>query len=81
VFEVNCGPHNFSMRLIILVLLFITSLLRAQQVPDTVFNWSIEKPAFEIGKGPVIGIDKAHNNFHTLDGRFAAFGKLLRNNG
>jgi hypothetical protein len=32
-------------------------------------------------KGPLVCLDEAHNNFHTLDNRFWAFGELLRRDG
>ncbi|HET6225278.1 MAG TPA: DUF4350 domain-containing protein [Bacteroidia bacterium] len=55
--------------------------MSAQQIPDTVFQYKISKPHFEKGKGPVLAVDQAHHNFHRLDGRFAAFGKLLGGDG
>ena len=36
---------------------------------------------YEVGQGPVVCVDESHNNFHTLDGRFWAFGELLRRDG
>lgn len=69
------------MRLFFISLLLTASTAIAQQIPDTDFQYSIAKPYFEIGKGPVIAIDEAHYNFHTLEGRFAAFGNLLNNDG
>jgi hypothetical protein len=53
----------------------------AQQVPDTVFTYSIEKPAYYLGTGPVVSIDEGHNNFHTRSGRYAAFSRLLTSDG
>lgn len=55
--------------------------LTAQQVPDRAFRPSIGTPAFAEGKGPVVCLDEAHANFHTLDGRFWAFGELMRRDG
>lgn len=66
----------------------ITSLVLAcgplpapQQAPDVDFRPSIENPAYAIGKGPIVCLDEGHANFHTLDGRFWAFGELLRRDG
>lgn len=54
-----------------------TLLLVAQQVPDSSFQYPIAHPRYTSGQGPVIFLDEAHNNFHTLGGRYYAFGKLL----
>lgn len=53
----------------------------AQQLGDSSYTPNIEKPAFEIGKGPVVMIDEAHHNFHTMDGRYFAFAEVLRGDG
>lgn len=53
----------------------------AQQVPDTDYNPGIDRPRFEDGEGPVVLVDAAHNNFHTADGRYGAFARLLRRDG
>ena len=55
--------------------------LSAQQVSDRAFRPAIESPAYEVGTGPVVCLDEAHANFHTLDDRFWAFGELLRRDG
>ena len=55
--------------------------LVAQQVPDRTFKPSIGSPAHPQGKGPIVCLDEAHANFHTLDDRFWAFGELLRADG
>jgi hypothetical protein len=34
-----------------------------------------------VGKGPIVGIDEAHNNFHAASGRYLTFAKLLREDG
>jgi hypothetical protein len=53
----------------------------AQQVADTTFRARVSAPAYPAGKGPVVMVDEGHFNFHTLGGRFAAFGRLLRDDG
>lgn len=53
----------------------------AQQVPDSAFAPPIARPAFAEGRGPVVMIDQGHNNFHTADGRYYAFARLLRRDG
>jgi len=53
----------------------------AQQVPDSSFNPPISNPAYPEGTGPVVMIDKAHNNFHTAEGRYYTFARLLSRDG
>lgn len=53
----------------------------AQQVPDRAFDPPIDVPTFSQGAGPEVGIDAAHVNFHTMDGRYQAFAKLLEKDG
>jgi hypothetical protein len=55
--------------------------LVAQQVPDSSYRPAIARPAYNEGKGPIVCLDEAHHNFHTLDNRFWAFGELLRRDG
>jgi hypothetical protein len=55
--------------------------LGAQQVPDTLFNPTVSRPAFDAGKGPALCLDEGHHNFHTLDNRFLPFGKLTSRDG
>ncbi len=51
------------------------------QVPDKSYLPAVESPAYRKGSGPVLCLDEAHFNFHTLDGRFWAFGSLARRDG
>lgn len=53
----------------------------AQQVADSAFAPAIARPAFAAGSGPVVLVDEAHANFHTTDGRYHAFARLLRRDG
>jgi hypothetical protein len=55
--------------------------VRAQQVADSAFHYADLEPAFEAETGPRVCIDSGHHNFHTLDGRYLAFGTLLRDDG
>jgi hypothetical protein len=50
-------------------------------VPDTAFRYKAATPAYAKNKGPVIVLDEAHFNFHTLGGRYAAFGRVLADDG
>ena len=53
----------------------------AQQVPDDSYNPPIENPAYPANGGPVVAIDEAHFNFHTMDGRYGPFARLLSRDG
>lgn len=57
------------------------ALLVAQQLPDTAFTAPNPQPRYAAGQGPVVWLDAAHHNFHTLTGRYAAFGKVLSGDG
>lgn len=53
----------------------------AQQLADADADLSVAKPAFAAGSGPRLVIDGGHHNFHTVDGRFAPFAAVVRNDG
>jgi hypothetical protein len=53
----------------------------AQQVADSAFAPAIAQPAFAEGAGPLVLVDEGHTNFHTADGRYYAFARLLRRDG
>ncbi len=70
--------------------------LVAQQRPATDFEFSVGSPAFPLGEGPVVLVDEAHHNFHTIgpttgydddhqpvtvEGRYGPFAQLLRRDG
>lgn len=48
----------------------------AQQVADSAFTPNTGAPRWAIGTGPKLVLDEAHSNFHTLDGRYLAFGRM-----
>lgn len=55
--------------------------LRAQQVADSSFTVKIGAPAYAGASAPVVLLDEAHTNFHTLDGRYLVFGRVLAQDG
>ncbi len=55
--------------------------LRAQQVPDPAFRPALPRPAYAPARGPRVAVDGGHFNFHTAEGRYAAFAELLRRDG
>lgn len=53
----------------------------AQQSGDPDFQPVVTRPAFAHDAGPIVAVDAAHNNFHTIDARYEPFAKLLRADG
>lgn len=52
-----------------------------QQVADSAFSYQIKTPAYALGAGPVVTVDEAHFNFHTISGRYYPFATLLGQDG
>lgn len=65
------------------ILLLITLQVAAQssQLCDSTFSYQLDNPKYQKSDGPVIWIDEAHHNFHTKDGRYCAFSKVLEADG
>lgn len=53
----------------------------SQQQVDNDFTPEIAAPLFALGKGPLILVDAGHHNFHTLEDKFAPFGKVAKMDG
>lgn len=72
-----------ALRMTTLFVLGACSGLAWAQAPVTDLEYlpPIPSPAFAQGSGPVVRIDEAHHNYHTLEGRYAAFANLLRRDG
>ncbi len=66
---------------LILAIVLTALNLQAQQVGDPDFDPTLQSPVYEKGTGPALFIDEAHNNFHTLNGRYKSFAKLLQKDG
>lgn len=64
-----------------LALLIGIPLLAQQQVVDSAFRASVEKPAHAAGAGPLVAIDEAHDNFHTASGQYKPLADLLTADG
>ena len=58
----------------------LAAVAHAQQVPDSSFDVRIAKPAF-VKRHPRVVLDEAHHNFHTMNGRYLPFARLLRSDG
>ncbi len=61
--------------------LSITFAALGQQNADAGFSPTVADPTFPSGQGPRVLVDEAHFNFHTVQGRYAAFAELLRRDG
>ena len=60
--------------------LSVSLVAAAQQVPDSSFDASVARPTFTTTH-PRVAIDAAHHNFHTAEGRYAPFARLLTSDG
>jgi hypothetical protein len=71
------------MKIVAVASVFLLAMfpVSAQQRADTTFQPIVANPAYQPGTGPVVLVDAAHHNFHTLDGRFWAFGEVLERDG
>jgi len=57
------------------------STVERPRTADLSFHPEIKNPAYPLGKGPVILIDEAHNNYHTAIGTYKPFATLLERDG
>ena len=62
------------------LVLFVITTVQAQQMADPEFNPTVANPAYS-KSSPRVLFDEAHNNFHTMDGRYKPFVTLLLNDG
>lgn len=72
------GTGNWWM--VAIGLAFWAGVAAAQQAADLDFDTTVNKPAYA-ADGPRVLFDKAHNNFHTANGRYKPFADLIRNDG
>src|SRR5580693_6894861 len=56
------------------------NLAQQAQINDPDFLARVESPAFTT-RHPRVGIDEAHRNFHTRDGRYQPFAALMTADG
>lgn len=66
---------------LLLTALVLAGCAHSSQQADLSFEPPIGRPTFQQDDGPTVLIDEAHGNFHTIDGRYAPFAKLLRRDG
>jgi hypothetical protein len=72
---------NKKILLSALAMLAASGVALAQQEPDPGYHPPIPHEAYAPGKGPLVAIDEAHHNFHTVNGRYKPFAELLRRDG
>lgn len=76
-----CSHRMVTLTLIMSLLIVLCGSARAQQMGDPNFDPKIDNPAYPAGKGPIVLIDGAHNNFHNAEGRYKPFAELLGKDG
>jgi len=76
--SLKCSPLVF---LFLAVSVIFPTPSTAQQVADTLFVPAVAAPAFNEGAGPTVLIDEGHHNFHTMNGRYLPFARLLQRDG
>lgn len=70
------------MRLILFTIsILLLSACQQKQVADDAYQPETKQATFSTENAPVIAIDEAHHNFHTVDGRYKAFADVLRQDG
>ena len=72
--------HTTRCTLTCLILLQAFSLF-AQQNGDPDFKPEISQTTYAVNKGPQVLIDEGHHNFHTLEGRYQSFAKVVAADG
>jgi hypothetical protein len=68
-------------KLIYLFLPFISFSINAAQLGDNDFKPKNTMSTFSKSKSPIVLLDEAHNNFHTMDGRYRPFVDILKSDG
>ncbi len=66
---------------IISIVILACPIIFSQQVRDSTYNPAIGNPEYGREKGPVIFIDQAHHNFHTMSERYKPFADILEKDG
>jgi hypothetical protein len=63
------------------LMIFISLSIHAQQLGDTSFTPKNTTRTFSSSQSPVVLLDEAHHNFHTMDGRYRPFVDILKSDG
>jgi hypothetical protein len=67
--------------LLSLVLAPLSAAAQEPVVEDTSYRVQVDAPAYPEGAGPLVLLDEAHHNAHSLTGFYRPFGDLLRADG
>jgi hypothetical protein len=62
-------------------MIFISLSIHAQQLGDTSFKPKNTMRTFATSQSPVVLLDEAHHNFHTMDRRYRPFVDILESDG
>lgn len=73
--------NSFKVLIILSFHFLLSGSLFGQQIADSAFNYANKNPVYENKQGPAITLDEAHFNYHTLNGRYYTFGRLLEQDG
>jgi hypothetical protein len=68
-------------KLIYCFIVFISFSINAQQLGDSSFKPKNTTRTFSQTESPLVLLDEAHNNFHTMDGRYRPFVNILKSDG
>jgi len=74
----------YSVLALFFIILIPVYSISGQEIKKPSVDVSVENPAFEKGKGPIVLFDEGHNNYHTYESgiqRYKAFGDVITNNG
>jgi hypothetical protein len=77
---INMAFYTNKLLVCVFVAVSCSSPIRAQHLADLNFKVDVANPAFT-KNAPRVMFDEAHNNFHTLSGRYKPFADLLMNDG
>ncbi len=72
---------NFKTVIILCCLFLFKHVSIAQQIPDLTYDPPIANPIYAFGQGPIIFLDEGHHNFHTIEGRYGPFARVLEKDG
>jgi S1-C subfamily serine protease len=72
--------HVARLSFAIVLLMSVRTDAAAQQFADPEFDAKVDRPVFT-GTHPLVLLDEAHNNFHTVGGRYKPFADLLKSDG
>ena len=77
----TASPRPFFWLLLVYCVASNSACTPDEQTADDTWSPTVTNPEFPKGDGPVVLVDAAHGNFHTIDGRYSAFAELLELDG